>query len=59
MSLRLAMFVVNMQEELLEFEKKYHAKHEENPNNYPLIMQDGNEGLWLEFFLNFLEDGTV
>lgn len=59
MSLWLSMFVSNMQDELLEFEKKYYDKHQENTEQYPLYMKDGNEGLWLEFFLSFLDEGTV
>lgn len=59
MSLRLAMFVADMQEELLEFKERYVDKHNINPEQYPLYMKDGQEGLWLEFFLNFLEDGKV
>lgn len=59
MSLRLSMFVSDIQERVLGFKEKYMIKHYENPDQYPLIMQDGNEGLWLEFFLNFLDEGTV
>lgn len=59
MALRLSIFVSDIQEQVLIFKEQYMIKHYENPNQYPLIMQDGNEGLWLEFFMNFLYDGTV
>jgi hypothetical protein len=41
------------------FRLAYRAKHYENPEHYPLELPKENSGLWYEFFITFLMDGTV
>ena len=49
MSQSLDEFLKEAREELVRFEKMWRDENEKNPNNYPLVMRDGNEGLWWEF----------
>jgi hypothetical protein len=51
-------FIREAKEELDRFETWWRTKHEEDPENFPLQMEDGNEGLWREFLTNFGEDGA-
>ena len=51
MSESLFAFEINMIKYLDEFKNKYYDNHIENPEQYPLVMEHGNEGLWLEFSL--------
>ncbi|WP_305910501.1 hypothetical protein Q9L42_020330 (plasmid) [Methylomarinum sp. Ch1-1] len=36
------------------FREAWMREHKKNPKHFPLDMPDGNEGLWYEFFYNFL-----
>ncbi|MFN2203559.1 MAG: hypothetical protein ACK2UO_20350 [Caldilineaceae bacterium] len=48
MSQSLSEFIDEQMKLLAVFQKHWVEKHAEDPDNYPLIMEDGNEGLWLE-----------
>jgi len=41
------------------FVEAYKAKHEREPNHYPLAFLEDNAGLWNEFMLDFHLTGTV
>jgi hypothetical protein len=51
-------FVREAKMEIDRFEAWWRTKHEENPEHFPLQMEDGNEGLWREFLHDFGEDGA-
>lgn len=42
-----------------EFVEKYKAKHEMFPELYPLEMPEDNNGLWIEFMIDYHTTGTV
>jgi len=48
MSQSLSEFIDEQMKLLAVFQKYWVEKHAKDPDNYPLIMEDGNEGLWLE-----------
>lgn len=37
----------------------YMKKHEEDPENYPLTLPKNNSGLWMEFFIDYFNIGTM
>lgn len=41
------------------FKEAYLKKSSENPEYYPLVLDSDNVGLWLEFFINYVTDGSV
>lgn len=49
-------FTTEMHESIRKFEKSWMIEHKKNPRNYPIIMQEGNEGLWFELFIDFKEN---
>jgi hypothetical protein len=55
----LAKFMAQTRIDVEEFERKYFEKHRENPENYPLEMEEGNEGMWFEFFMIYCTTGEV
>lgn len=59
MSQHIEEFVDEIERSIKDFRDAYITKHKENPNNYPLSLPSDNEGLWLDFFINFYTDGTV
>jgi hypothetical protein len=59
MSKTLTDFVEETKRDLAEFERKYREKMAENPEYYPESLPDDNEGLWLEFFITYLQSGEV
>ena len=42
-----------------EFVKAYANKSKENPEIYPLDLPEDNSGLWNEFYIDYLLNGTV
>jgi hypothetical protein len=52
-------FVKETQKDILEFAKKYRKKHEETPEQYPLVLKEDNSGLWHEFFMEYCQNGDV
>ena len=52
-------FISESLKEVQQFREAYMAKHIENPDHYPLQMAEGNDGIWLEFLLQFMTEGTV
>lgn len=42
-----------------KFEAAYREKAAANPEQYPLSLPDNNAGLWLEFFLGFMQTGEA
>lgn len=55
----LAEFAEETRLDLDKFVAGYKAKHAESPQEYPLTMPAGNEGLWFEFFQDFCINGTL
>ena len=53
MALSMTDFVAQQQEALKAFSEWWMLKHKEDPAAFPLSFADGNEGLWLEQFLEF------
>ncbi len=52
-------FCSDVAEQVKKFEQAYLEKHRQEPQKYPLDIPVGNEGLWLEFFLDYLSTGNV
>ena len=52
-------FVKEIQSNIVAFSEAYHKKHIENPEHYPLELPADNSGLWLEFFIEFCDNGEV
>lgn len=52
-------FMTELRADMVRFEAAYKAKAQENPEHYPLNLQESNKGLWFEFFMNFCTDGSV
>lgn len=59
MSQSLDDFVHEVKSEIEKFEAAYREKAASNPEHYPLTLPDDNAGLWLEFFVNYMEGGGV
>ena len=53
MAQTLAAFYLEQQEKMRAFEQWWLMKHTEDPDAYPLTMEDGNEGLWWEMLQAF------
>ena len=51
-------FIKEMKIDIDNFEKEY-RKMAETDKNYPLKMEDGNEGLWLEFFIEYVTNEII
>lgn len=52
-------FTIYISGDIKNFKHAYLAKHEANPEHYPLSIAEDDEGLWLEFFLTYLQTGEV
>lgn len=52
-------FASDMRAKIELFELAYTEKHRANPEHYPLFLREDNSGLWLEFFIDFVTNGTV
>jgi hypothetical protein len=52
-------FVDELRADVGRFEAAYRAQVAKKPEHYPLELPDGQEGLWLEFFLGFVTQGSV
>jgi len=48
-------FEIEVKRNLQAFILDYHARHLENPEQYPLSLPNSNEGLWWEFLQEFSE----
>lgn len=44
---------------LQDFRAAYRRKHKENPEHYPLELPENNAGLWYEFFITFVLEGSL
>jgi hypothetical protein len=51
-------FVEEVRRDITRFQAAWHAKHKENPEHYPLELPADNEGLWFEFFMDFMTSGS-
>jgi hypothetical protein len=47
-------FCLEQQEKLILFRQWWIQGHEKDPEIFPMTMADGNEGLWMDMFHNFL-----
>lgn len=54
MALTLDQFIAETKVDIDAFAADYRAQHEKNPEHYPLELGDDNDGLWVEFFVDFL-----
>lgn len=59
MAASLEQFVAELKIDIEKFEAAYRAKHEKNPEHYPLALTEDNEGLWFEFFITYCQTGEV
>lgn len=55
MALSLDEFMTELRTKVDQFEADYRQEASENPEQYPLTMENGNEGLWIEFFFDFFQ----
>lgn len=55
----LEQFMANLRANAEGFEEAYKAKAAANPDQYPLVLAGENAGLWIEFFLTYLESGEA
>jgi len=46
-------FIADMKTQMEQFSSQYRECHARHPEMFPLTMETGNEGLWMEFFLEF------
>ena len=42
-------FLKEAHDDINKFEKGWREKNVKRPDEYPLVLSDGNEGLWWEF----------
>jgi len=53
MAQSLQSFIEEEEEKILAFKKYWMRNHEKNPEQFPLTLPDGNEGLWQEMYIEF------
>ena len=46
-------FVLEASQLLMDFKRDWKKNNEKNPEQWPLEMEDGNEGLWWEMFMEY------
>lgn len=51
-------FLKEVRADIVKFEKWWRKKNDENPEQFPMEMTTGNEGLWWEFLQGNIEDGN-
>ena len=49
-------FIEEVREDLVDFKKWWIKKNLENPDNFPMEMPTGNEGLWWEFLQGDIDE---
>ncbi|WP_274644163.1 hypothetical protein [Pseudomonas serbica] len=54
MAQTLEQFVAEVKVDIEAFAAEYRASHAANPEIFPLKLGDNNDGLWLEFFTDFM-----
>lgn len=47
-------FVAEVKSDIEAFAAEYRAGHAENPEHYPLELDDDNAGVWFEQFIDFM-----
>lgn len=52
-------FLEELRSDVGRFEAAYRSKVANEPEHYPLDLPDGQEGLWFEFFLGYVTQGSV
>lgn len=52
-------FTSEVQRDIITFTSEWLKKHEEQPDLYPLTLPPENEGLWFEFFINYMTSGEI
>lgn len=52
-------FIAELRSDVERFEQAYRARVVEKPDQYPLSLPDGQEGLWFEFFMDFVTNENV
>lgn len=56
MAMSLDQFADEVRSSIEAFVADYRKNHEQNPEQYPLELPTGQEGLWYEFFMDFSGD---
>lgn len=54
----LDVFVREIHREIEAFAASYRAQHAENPDDFPLALNEDNHGLWFEFFIDHCTKGS-
>ena len=49
-------FIAELKTQVEQFASQYRECHARHPEMFPLSMDSGNEGLWMEFFFEFNPD---
>lgn len=56
-------FVAEVKAEIESFAAEYRAQHAKNPEQYPLVIDADNAGVWTEFFVDHMQrdhhDGEI
>ena len=52
-------FTAEIEEDIKKFKAAYEEKHRENPEQYPLEIDESNAGVWFEFFIDYCQTGNV
>lgn len=50
-------FMAELRTDVDRFEKWWREMNTKEPDYFPLVLPDGNEGVWFESFTNFALDG--
>lgn len=59
MAQNLDQFIAEVKADIEGFAAEYRKQHAANPEHYPLELGDDNEGLWAEFFMDYMTRGTA
>lgn len=52
-------FCFEVNKSIVEFNELWYKKHQINPEQYPLELEEKNSGLWYEFFTQYLLTGEI
>ena len=59
MAQSLDQFMTDVRRAANEFEVQWRTKNAATPEQYPMILPTENEGLWFEFFFDYLRNGEL
>ncbi|WP_316157793.1 hypothetical protein [Cupriavidus sp. BIC8F] len=52
-------FIAELRGDVERFEQAYRTRMAEKPDQYPVTLPDGQEGLWFEFFMDFVTNHAI